>query len=412
MAIETSTGPYLITGNTNPQQFVETDFGPSLTAAGDGIPDPRKVFANVGDAPSLSYQSKVYGITNHVYACVVDAVPQAASNTRIAAAQAATVPAGGSVALTLVTAQGAGVSPNIPVLPFGRSLVAGNTVPCLALDFGYTTGNTTAGLKTITIPVGAYRYFSKGQPILVSGAGASANTPLFTTVVSVSGTTLTVADAAGQTVSGAQIGNAFPSFGPQVGVAVPAAWPFRPGSPYASSQISMFDPTQGIARAVSITTGSAGNAGFTAQVVGYDIDGVPMTEVITVPGTATTQNGRKAFKYISAVNLLKAGGGALTGTIAVGTTDIFGFNLRSDFWEYLNIYWAGSFQTTNTPWTAADVTTPATSTTGDVRGTFNAGSVSASDGTKRLAMFMSMPQYNLLNATNLDSTSLYGVTQA
>ena len=108
MALETSSGPFIITGNTNPQQFVETDMGPSLTASGDGIPDPRREFATIGVAPGLS--NKIYGFANHVYACTTENVPQAASATRVVAATGGVVPVGGSLALTLVSTQGTGVS--------------------------------------------------------------------------------------------------------------------------------------------------------------------------------------------------------------------------------------------------------------------------------------------------------------
>jgi len=60
MALETSTGPYVITGNTNALQNSETDMGPSVTAMGDAILDPRYV-QSIGAAPSFLGTNKVYG---------------------------------------------------------------------------------------------------------------------------------------------------------------------------------------------------------------------------------------------------------------------------------------------------------------------------------------------------------------
>ena len=417
MALETSTGPYIITGNLNPQQFVETDMGPSLTANGDGVPDVRRVFPTVGSAPGLS--NKIYGFANHVYACTTENVPQAASATRVVVATGGVVPVGGSLLLSLVSTQGVGASPNIPIAPFGQSMVGANVVKTLALDLGFTTGNTTAGNKTVVIPAGAFRYFTANQPIIISGAGSIANTPLITFVVSFLGTNLVINDAPGQTVTGAQIGNANPQWGVG-GVNSVVAWPFRPGSRFASSQMAVNDPTQGITRGLSVTSNNVGDTGYSVKITSYDIDGVPMTETIAVAAN-TVAYGKKAHKYIVSVALLKSGGGTLVGTVSVGTSDVYGLNIRSDFWEYMNFYVSSNFLSINTGFTAADYTLPATSTTGDVRGTIQIGTIGPlgagaaggpMDGTKRLALFMSLPQYNIYNSDNINFVSLYGVTQA
>jgi hypothetical protein len=182
MAVEYETGPTIITGNLNPQQFTEPDFGPSLTMAGDGIPDPRKIYGSNGAAVGFNY--KVYGISNHVYACLVDAAPAASATANIVAAAGATVPVGGSVNLTLVSTAATGITPGCPIIPWGQAYNTSNVVNTLALDLGYTTATqASTGVKTYTIPSGAFRYFTVGQPIIISGAGAASNKPLITTVV-------------------------------------------------------------------------------------------------------------------------------------------------------------------------------------------------------------------------------------
>lgn len=378
-------GPVIIYGNDNPQQMSNTDAGPSVDYQGGAIIDPRFV-ASVAKAPTAGQIPAFY---NAVYVPLVDGVPQTKAANAIAASQALTN--GGAV--TLVSTQGAAASPNIPLVPYGLAVNSANVVKVLALDFGFAIGATTATSTAVTLSAAASaKFFRPGQKIIISGAGATANNPLITTVVSVSGTALVIADAAGQTVAAAQIGTADSS-----GVTA---------SPYQSAgAASLFDATQAIARTVTVTASGASSG--TVTVSGYDIYGMPMTETITIVGTGTA-NGKKAFKYISGA--VANGAGVTTGTHQIGTNDLFGMNLRTDFWEYANIFWAGAFVTTSTGWLTADTTSPATSTTGDVRGTY--ATQSAANGTNRLAIFVSLPQYNAVNATNLNPATLTGVTQA
>jgi hypothetical protein len=326
-----------------------------------------------------------------------------------------------------VSTAATGITPGCPIIPWGQAYNTSNVDNTLALDRWYTTATqASTGVKTYTIPSGAFRYFTVGQPIIISGAGAASNKPLITTVVSVSGTILTVADANGTAITSLNVGNANPALAPQDGKinatpAAIAAWPFRPGSPYPTSLIALQDPTQGVSRGIRVVSNNVGDTGYNILATGYDIDGVAMSESINVTANGTGY-GKKAWKYITNIALQKSGGGTLAGTVSVGTTDIFGFNLRTDLYEYTNMFWAGSFLTANTGYLAA-VTTTASPTTGDVRGTIQVGPVgggtqataSSADGTRRLALFLSLPQYNILNATNLASNgavSLYGVTQA
>lgn len=399
MAFEASVGPYVIYGNLNPVQNTEPDMGPSATMMGDAVLDPR--FVGTIGAASSTGQNKIYAHSNHAYFCLVDAVPVTASNTKIVNAQASpVVPAGGTLALTTVASSSAGYALNIPVVPQGSALNSSNVVNCIALDFGFTTATTTAGSNTITIPAGAGRFFQVGQKIIISGAG-SATTPQIMTVATVpttpNGTTFTTVENAVAAVASGACGNAYPGVGL-------AAWPWRP-----QGVMALADPYQGLARVLNVTSSGAGGTGYTVLIRGYDIWGFPMAERIAVANSASTTAGLKAFKYISSVTLEKSGGGTFGANVSVGTTDLIGFNVRSDFWEYLNIFYNGVFVSTSTGYTAAVATSPATATTGDVRGTY--ALQSASDGVKRLAIFMTLPQYEILNSTNLNYTSMFGVTQ-
>jgi hypothetical protein len=176
----------------------------------------------------------------------------------------------------------------------------------------------------------------------------------------------------------------------------------------------LFDPTQGVARALSISS----NAGSTAQNVtirGYDIYGQAMSETIAFAGGAATTNGKKAFKYIASITPATTDAGHL---MSAGTLDILGINFRADFWEYMDIFSAGAFVSVSTGWVVCDINT-ATATTGDVRGTYALQTASNWDGTtanwaasRRTAIFSSIPIFNTVNATNLDYRTLFGNTQA
>lgn len=169
---------------------------------------------------------------------------------------------------------------------------------------------------------------------------------------------------------------------------------------------SIYDPTKAIARNVRVTAVNAGATGGTVTVVGYDLYGVRMTETITQAAAATTASGKKAFKYILSVTPNYTD----TQTISIGTGDLFGFGMRSDQFGYMNIIWNNGFISANTGYLAAVTTDPATAITGDVRGTY--GVQSASDGTKRLTVYYSIPPGVGTAATNSSQTGLFGILQA
>jgi hypothetical protein len=159
-----------------------------------------------------------------------------------------------------------------------------------------------------------------------------------------------------------------------------------------------------LARCVSIT-GVSGGAGGAFLVSGWDIYGVPMTQTITVAAGANTVNSTKAFKYIKSVvpQFTDAH------NYSVGTADIFGFDLRTDLWEQVEVFYNQSFVTVATGYTSAVATSPATATTGDVRGTYAVQA--ATDGVKRLAFYQTMSIQQMIQATPTNYISLFGVTQ-
>lgn len=165
--------------------------------------------------------------------------------------------------------------------------------------------------------------------------------------------------------------------------------------------VSVYDPTTMLSRNVRITSGG-NDTGITFTVSGWDVYGYPMTETITgVSGSVAS--GKKAFKFIASI----VASGNVATTVKVGTGDVYGFPLRVDDFFYTTLSWNGSGISANTGFVAA-VTTTATATTGDVRGTYAVQT--ASDGTKKLQAYISLSVANVSN-TN-PTTGLFGVTQA
>ena len=158
-------------------------------------------------------------------------------------------------------------------------------------------------------------------------------------------------------------------------------------------------------RAVSTTTGAGTPTSVNITVSGFDYYGQAMSEVIAT-GTAasTTVNGKKAFYQISSV----VSSGASVVTIAVGTTDILGAPLRiTDRGYVCRAGWDNTLAEDAGTMTVA-ATQTATTTTGDVRGTYLPSS--AADGVKRLVMEIALPA--IAAGPNATRIGALGVTQA
>lgn len=403
--LTSTTGPFVISGNTNPQQLTNSDGGPNIDYQGNALLDSRFVEA-------IDQASSAGGIPCWYSPQTIESwnfVPTVGANANIAAAQAATN--GGF--FTLASANASGVAVNIPLCPITVALQpTAAVVKVLALDFGNALGTTTTAAATnqtitLTGPVSGaavQRYFRPGQFIIVPGAGV-AGAVLITKVVATNiaasfgyalaaSGTITVATGASTVVTAQAIGTADPLYGvsayPRVTAGV--SW--------------MLDATQCASRTVTVT--ASGAASGSVLVSGYDVYGQPMSESITIAGTATTTTSKKAFKYISSAQAI--GAGVTTGTLSIGTSNTFGFNMRSDYWEYLTVYAAGVQVSASTGYTAADQTSPATTTTGDVRGTYTVQT--APNGANRYVVFHGQPAFNAYSASNLDPRSFVGVAQA
>ena len=158
-------------------------------------------------------------------------------------------------------------------------------------------------------------------------------------------------------------------------------------------------------RAVSTTTGAGSPTTVNITVSGYDYYGQAMSEVIATGTVAsTTVNGKKAFYQIASVTA----SGASVVTVAVGTTDILGAPLRiTDRGYVTRAGWDNTLaEDAGTMTVAATLT--ATTTTGDVRGTYLPST--AADGVRRLVMGIALPA--IAAGPNATRVGAFGVTQA
>ena len=153
-------------------------------------------------------------------------------------------------------------------------------------------------------------------------------------------------------------------------------------------------------RAIKVNCSTTARA-FT--VSGYDYYGQAMSEVITVVTAATAVTGLKAFYQISGVTIA----GSAT-AVVVGTSDVLGLPVR-----VFNVSYVASVKSNNTlaqdagTFVAADTAT-ATTTTGDVRGTYTPAT--ASNGIVRTTMGILLPAIAV--GPNATRVGALGVTQA
>jgi hypothetical protein len=397
---------------------VGEDDGPNYAYQGTLFPNLRGGVFNKDGVGA----GRVPGFLDNPQFVSVDNIPSAASTTILAAAAAVVT----GTAMTLsTTAPGntvAGtpsVASGVPIIPFGSSTVT--TAP-IALDFGFTTGTTTAASSTVVVVDNTL--FTLGQWLCIGGAGNAGKTAaLLTQVASISTantTTITISPVALGTLTNAPISGAN-----LFNQGLPPATQFGPSAPAATAEANalaggmfrIFNAVGALSRNISITATTTGAAGGAFLVTGWDVHNQVMTEKITVAASTTTSYyGKKAFKYINAITPQFTD--ATTATYSVGVGDVFGLPIRQDRGEYVDWSWNGIFKTNNTGFTGAVLTT-ATNTTGDVRGTVQVSALGGGTGvgstpsnnTSRLFFVQTMPLWNTLAGTPNTTAPFFGVTQ-
>lgn len=393
-------GPFITAGNMIDAlaitgQKTNAIAGPNIEYHGHTFPDvryypiPKDGLDSPGAIPAFQDTPQVQ---------IVNAVPSTAGTVgNVASPQGVT----SGVALTLATNASVGISLNVPYRVFSTGQLATGK---LALDLGIETPTVTSGSKTVTVADSTI--YRSGQPIIITMVGNSTGTThLFTYVTgNPTSTTITIADSPlASNSTTARICSGLPGWS-NVNGAPQAVRPTFYAPYIAGGAALVWDVTQALERGVSIS-GSVTALGGSFTVRGADIYGQTQSEVITVASGATTVNSKKCYKIINSVTPSFTN---TANTYSVNTIDLFGFAFRSDFWENLDIYNAGAYVTSSTGWTVADKTNPATTTTGDPRGTYSLQS--PSNGANRLVVYQTLPFLNIVRATPDNPLFLYGVT--
>ena len=380
MSITAFSGPVISYGQntvgSNPSiTDYNPDLGPSLFWGGVARIDPRPNFNYI---PGQNFGAFTAGFATSD-AQTISYAPYTLSTSAIAAA--ANVVSGTAMTLVSTNSTSTGVSVGASCTNYNT----GATLTGLLMVDGFAsfTGVIANSILTVSSLTGT---ISIGMTI--TGTGVNTGTTIVNQLTGAPGGVGTYTVQGDDTASSTTITA-------QATGTTALAQPFG-----QSNTVYLWNPQAVVSRAVSVT-GSASATGGNILISGYDIYGVPMSEVIAAPASATTVNGKKAFKYIASVvpQFTDAH------NYSVGTTDIYGFPLRADFFSDVAINYNNAVITANTGFTAAVTTSPATTGTGDVRGTY--ALQSAADGSKRL----SIRQF-ILPANAGSITGLFGVTQA
>lgn len=136
-------------------------------------------------------------------------------------------------------------------------------------------------------------------------------------------------------------------------------------------------------RCVTVSAAGANTAVFT--ISGYDQYGQTMSQLIAAPSTSTVAT-TKAFSQVSQIAISAAAGSAIT----AGFNDKLGLPLRVTDVAYVSdVKWAATLAADAGTFVAADTTSPATTSTTDVRGCYTPSS--AANGTRRLVAMIGLP---------------------
>jgi len=158
----------------------------------------------------------------------------------------------------------------------------------------------------------------------------------------------------------------------------------------------VFDVPRGI---TSVVTHASSIVETTIRLTGYDLYRAKMVEnhVITATGTEKTVPGKKAFKYLSKIEIISEGN-ATTNTANIGFNNALGLPYKlAELSDLISVWFDDAVD--NATVAKADATSPATATTGDVRGAIViAGTL---NGAKTLRAWMHISDANAATRAGL-----------
>ena len=356
MAKETFSGPVLVLGGlmagqggAAPKEYSD-EIGPSLFWGGFGIPATgarvSKDTTGPGAIPCITAVSPIKSVKATLTA--------GAGTLTVAANAVANTP------FTNLTTYAAGRAP-VPIYTSAGVLTQG-----IGLDLGIDTATfQTAGTITLSVPANAWRYNKPGLwlAMLNGGIGGAC---LFTQVQSVNTSTGVITVLPAPTCTNGATGqicftnrynpNLYGSGPPtSIGGEVPAG----------SARISI--PECGNGRGVGILGSTGGPANIPILIQGTDCYAAYTSEIINTTAGASTAWGKKTYDtFISATPLQN--GGAFNFTVV--TSDLIGLpiSVLSANGLYQVLFAGAAAGAANYTIVPADLTNPATQSTGDPRG--------------------------------------------
>lgn len=199
-----------------------------------------------------------------------------------------------------------------------------------------------------------------------------------------------------------------------------------------STAIGIWNPASVAGRCIAITGSTQNDGGMYWSVAGRDSYGFKVTEQIpgstsgSTAGAGITLTSKKAYKYIAAITPVNSTGTLGSTNVIVGTADTYGFPMLAQHPAYVNL-WIGATSsatviTANTGNHTFGSSLPtATSTNGDVRGTYASSVASSTSSAMRVYMQVTpevgpadaaLSSYSGLNQISPTNTyNLFGAAQ-
>lgn len=436
MTISATQGPYVQyrgnnlgaggtgSANQNPEA------GPAMLIHGQALLDGRFPFTY---KPGQGFGSPTCGFLNGLSCVAIDQVPSAISAANIAASQ---TPA--AAALTLVSSSGSGITVGTSItradtgatvtgllaidtamstVTFGEAATVQMWDPtkAVARNVRITSGGNDTGITFLVVGYDLYGY-PMSEAITGANAGVASGVKAFKYITSItpSGAVATTASAGTGDVIGLPIrvdripyltawwgnpqtqviGAGGTSTGAEQKFIIPAQL-----ADFADSQVwKIAVPFAFTVKSALFRTGKPATTAAKATTLTLTVSGTAVTGgviALTSANQATTGTGT-ASSAISGAGATGAAGGTIEFTASSTTAFVEGDG-------YIEVTITNNELQGGT-FTAA-VTTTASTTTGDTRGTIALGS--ASDGTRRLTVFISPMVSNISNVTS----GIFGVTQ-
>lgn len=184
-----------------------------------------------------------------------------------------------------------------------------------------------------------------------------------------------------------------------------ANWTLTAGSGFTTTSINNVNYIDmGCNRSVIFTGGATTVTAVLTTVTGKDSLLRSLSCTFTGPVSTNAVETVKTFRYVAGAFTT----GNTTSAVSIGPGDTYGFeHVCSSAGYIISANWSGNIITSSAGFTVADMTSPATSGTGDVRGKYKVQTQS-SNGAARLAIF----QYLSTNSSLATVSGVYGVTPA